>query len=128
MINTEELVRTWLRAAGLRRACLFVRYPGRLYAAQRAGDLTTDAVPKGEITWYDYLLPPPAMSDESDDFASEHTASPPARPTSRSAILTCTYTGATRVTNVRHEASRAPGPLTLRRLVGHLSATRQCVR
>ncbi|MGW3347406.1 SDR family oxidoreductase [Nonomuraea rubra] len=74
VLNTEELVRTWLRASGLRQACLPVRYPGRLYAAQRAGDLTTDAAPKGEITWHDYLMPPPPVL--SDDFASEHTASP----------------------------------------------------
>ncbi|MEV4172690.1 NAD(P)H-binding protein [Nonomuraea sp. NPDC049709] len=74
VIDTGELVRTWLRASGLRRPCLSVRYPGRLYAAQRAGDLTTDAVPKGEISWHDYLLPPPPIL--SDDFASEHTASP----------------------------------------------------
>ncbi|WP_063765426.1 SDR family oxidoreductase [Nonomuraea candida] len=76
VLNTEELVRTWLRASGLHRPCVPVRYPGRLYAAQRAGDLTTDAAPKGEITWHDYLLPPPTLSDDSDDFASEHTASP----------------------------------------------------
>ncbi|AQZ60608.1 unnamed protein product [[Actinomadura] parvosata subsp. kistnae] len=74
VLGTEELVRTWLRATGLRRPCLPVRYPGRLYAAQRAGHLTTDAAPKGEITWHDYLMPPAPVL--SDDFASEHTASP----------------------------------------------------
>ncbi|SEG23390.1 Uncharacterized conserved protein YbjT, contains NAD(P)-binding and DUF2867 domains [Nonomuraea solani] len=74
VITTDDLVKTWLRARGLRRPCLPVRYPGRVYAAQRAGDLTTDASPKGRITWNDYLFPPPA--DVSDDFASEHTASP----------------------------------------------------
>ncbi|MFC5829470.1 SDR family oxidoreductase [Nonomuraea insulae] len=74
VIGTEELVTTWLRASGLRRLRVPVRYPGRLYAAQRAGDLTTDALPKGGITWHDYLLPPPPVL--SDDFASEHTASP----------------------------------------------------
>ncbi|MGN9842293.1 SDR family oxidoreductase [Nonomuraea sp. H19] len=74
VLNTEELARTWLRARHLRRACLPVRFPGRLYAAQRAGDLITDATPKGEITWHDYLNPP--APDPSDDFASEHTASP----------------------------------------------------
>lgn len=74
VIGTEELVTTWLRASGLRRPRVPVRYPGRLYAAQRAGDLTTEALPKGEITWHDYLLPPPPVL--SDDFASEHTASP----------------------------------------------------
>ncbi len=73
-IDTEALVQTWLRAAGLRRPCVPVRYPGRLYAAQRAGLLLTDALPQGEITWHDYLLPPEAIL--SDDFASEHTASP----------------------------------------------------
>ncbi|MEU6715372.1 NAD(P)H-binding protein [Nonomuraea sp. NPDC046802] len=74
VIDTEELVKTWLRARDLRRPCPPVRYPGRLYAAQRAGDLLTDATPKGEITWHDYLFPPPP--DPSDDFAAEHTASP----------------------------------------------------
>ncbi|MFG1706661.1 SDR family oxidoreductase [Nonomuraea sp. M3C6] len=74
VIDTEELVKTWLRARGLRRPCVSVRFPGRLYAAQRAGDLLTDATPKGEITWHDYLFPPPP--EPSDDFATEHTASP----------------------------------------------------
>ncbi|WP_188187761.1 SDR family oxidoreductase [Nonomuraea sp. SYSU D8015] len=74
VLNTAELVRTWCHAQHLRRVCLSVHYPGRLYAAQRAGDLTTDATPKGEITWQDYLVPPPPVP--SDDFASEHTASP----------------------------------------------------
>ncbi|MEV0612877.1 NAD(P)H-binding protein [Nonomuraea sp. NPDC050404] len=74
ILNTGDLVKDWLSASGLRRPCVSVRYPGRLYAAQRAGDLTTDALPKGEITWHDYLLPPPPVL--SDDFATEHTASP----------------------------------------------------
>lgn len=74
VLDTAELARTWLDAQHLRRPCLPIRYPGRLYAAQRAGDLTTDATPKGGITWQDYLVPPPPVP--SDDFASEHTASP----------------------------------------------------
>ncbi|UBU10328.1 SDR family oxidoreductase [Nonomuraea gerenzanensis] len=74
VLDTEDLVRTWLRAQGLRRPCLPVRYPGRLFAAQRTGLLTTDAAPLGEITWHDYLVPPAPIL--SDDFASEHTASP----------------------------------------------------
>ncbi|MGP3912519.1 NAD(P)H-binding protein [Nonomuraea sp. NBC_00507] len=74
VLDTAELTRTWLRAQHLRRACLPVRYPGRLYASMRADLLTTDATPKGEITWQDYLAPPPPVP--SDDFASEHTASP----------------------------------------------------
>ncbi|MBF8188597.1 NAD(P)H-binding protein [Nonomuraea sp. K274] len=74
VLDTRELARSWLIARGLRRACLPVRFPGRLYAAQRAGDLTTDATPTGHITWLEYLLPPPSMP--SDDFATEHTASP----------------------------------------------------
>ncbi|PZG19785.1 SDR family oxidoreductase [Nonomuraea aridisoli] len=75
VIDTGELVGTWLRAEGLRRLCPSVRYPGRLHAAQRAGALLTDAMPKGGITWHDYLLPRPAPALD-DDFASEHTASP----------------------------------------------------
>ncbi|MEV4563453.1 NAD(P)H-binding protein [Nonomuraea sp. NPDC049419] len=74
VITTEELVKVWLRASGLRRPCVPVRYPGRLYAAQRAGHLLTDAAPKGELSWHDYLLPPEPIL--SDDFATEHTASP----------------------------------------------------
>ncbi|TMR96421.1 SDR family oxidoreductase [Nonomuraea basaltis] len=74
VIGTDELAKAWLRARNQRRPCLRVRYPGRLYAAQRAGDLTTDATPKGKITWQEYLTPPAPIV--SDDFASEHTASP----------------------------------------------------
>lgn len=74
VLNTEELVRTWLEARGLHRPCLPVRFPGSLYAAQRSGELLTDAEPKGRITWHDHLFPPPV--ELSDDFASEHTASP----------------------------------------------------
>ncbi|GAA3625981.1 NAD(P)H-binding protein [Nonomuraea rosea] len=74
VLGTDDLVETWLRAKDLRRPRLPVRFPGRQYAAQRAGLLLTDATPKGRITWHDYLLPPaPAPSD---DFATEHTASP----------------------------------------------------
>ncbi|TDC85901.1 NAD-dependent epimerase/dehydratase family protein [Nonomuraea deserti] len=74
VMDTEELVRTWLRARNVRRPCLPVHYPGRPYAAQRDGELVTDADSRGVITWYDYLHPaPPALSD---DFATEHTASP----------------------------------------------------
>lgn len=74
VLHTEEVVRTWLDARHLRRMCLPVRYPGRTAAAQRAGAFTTDAEPTGEITWHDYLFPPPPVA--SDDFAEEHTASP----------------------------------------------------
>ncbi|MEO3890894.1 NAD(P)H-binding protein [Nonomuraea sp. B5E05] len=74
VMDTEELVRTWLQARNVRRPCLPVHYPGRLYAAQRGGELVTDADSRGVITWHDYLHPaPPALSD---DFATEHTASP----------------------------------------------------
>jgi uncharacterized protein YbjT (DUF2867 family) len=74
VLDTRALARAWCQAHDLRRFCLPVHFPGRLYAAQRAGDLTTDATPKGSITWQDYLAPPaPAPSD---DFAAEHTASP----------------------------------------------------
>lgn len=73
VLDTEDLVRTWLRARNLRRPCLPVRYPGGLYAAQRAGELLTEATPTGEITWRDYLFP---IVELSDDFGSEHTASP----------------------------------------------------
>jgi uncharacterized protein YbjT (DUF2867 family) len=73
VLGTDELVRTWLRARGLRRLLLPVRYPGRMAAAQRAGELTTDATPLGRISWADYLSPPVPLSD---DFAVEHTASP----------------------------------------------------
>lgn len=75
VIDTGELVGTWLLTQGLRRAVVPVRYPGRLYAAQRAGELLTDALPKGGITWRDHLTPEPAHVFD-DDFASEHTASP----------------------------------------------------
>ncbi|MEV0389806.1 NAD(P)H-binding protein [Nonomuraea sp. NPDC050643] len=75
VLNTEDLVRTWLRARDRRRPRLPVRYPGRLYAAQRAGALKTDALPTGVITWHDYLNPPP-LDLSGDDFAIEHTASP----------------------------------------------------
>ncbi|MCF6472036.1 NAD-dependent epimerase/dehydratase family protein [Nonomuraea sp. MG754425] len=74
ILGGDELVQTWLHASHLHRTLLPVRYPGRLRAAQRAGELTTDAAPKGEITWHDYLMPPAPIL--SDDFASEHTASP----------------------------------------------------
>ncbi|MEV4114133.1 NAD(P)H-binding protein [Nonomuraea sp. NPDC049695] len=74
VLSTEELVKTWLQARNLHRPCLPVRFPGSLYAAQRAGDLLTDAEPKGRITWQGYLFPPPP--EPSDDFAAEHTASP----------------------------------------------------
>jgi uncharacterized protein YbjT (DUF2867 family) len=74
VLGMDDLVETWLRAKDLRRPRLPVRFPGRQYAAQRAGLLLTDAAPKGRITWHDYLLPPPPMP--SDDFATEHTASP----------------------------------------------------
>ncbi|MFC4113928.1 SDR family oxidoreductase [Nonomuraea zeae] len=74
VLGTDELVSTWLRARNLRRPRLPVRFPGRRYAVQRAGQFLTDALPKGRITWHDYLFPPPPAL--SDDFASEHTASP----------------------------------------------------
>jgi uncharacterized protein YbjT (DUF2867 family) len=74
VLDTGELVRTWLDARRLRRLLLPVRYPGRLSAAQRSGTFVTDATPRGEITWRNYLFPPPPVP--SDDFAEEHTASP----------------------------------------------------
>ncbi|MEO3869935.1 NAD(P)H-binding protein [Nonomuraea sp. B12E4] len=74
VLGMEDLVRTWQSAHGRSRPLLPVHFPGRLYAAQRAGDFLTDATPKGEITWHAYLFPPPP--EPSDDFASEHTASP----------------------------------------------------
>ncbi|MEV4284400.1 NAD(P)H-binding protein [Nonomuraea bangladeshensis] len=86
VLDHALLARTWCRLRGLRRLCLPMRFPGRLYAAQRAGELTTDATPSGTITWDDYLSPPAtaraarwggsAAFPDSDDFASEHTASP----------------------------------------------------
>ncbi|WP_336215151.1 SDR family oxidoreductase [Nonomuraea sp. LPB2021202275-12-8] len=74
VLRTDELVDVWLEGRHLRRLCLSVRYPGRLLAAQRAGALITEATPRGRISWHDYLYPPPPVP--SDDFASEHTASP----------------------------------------------------
>ncbi|MCK2217129.1 NAD(P)H-binding protein [Actinomadura sp. ATCC 31491] len=79
VLGHAELTRTWCRLHGLRRMFLPVRFPGRLHAAERAGDLTTDATPAGTITWRDFLAPPaPADTPPggSDDFATEHTASP----------------------------------------------------
>jgi uncharacterized protein YbjT (DUF2867 family) len=73
VLGTDELVRTWLRARGLHRLRVPVHYPGKLPAAQRAGELTTDATPLGRISWADHLSPPTPLSD---DFAVEHTASP----------------------------------------------------
>ncbi|MEV4217537.1 NAD(P)H-binding protein [Nonomuraea sp. NPDC049725] len=73
VLATPELVRAWLTARGLRRLCPPLRYPGKVAAAQRKGALTTDAMPRGRITWHDYLNPPPMPSE---DFAEEHTASP----------------------------------------------------
>ncbi|SDH54925.1 SDR family oxidoreductase [Nonomuraea jiangxiensis] len=74
VVGMEDLVRTWQCAHGRNRPRLPLRFPGRLYAAQRAGALLTEATPKGRITWHDYLFPPPP--ELSDDFAMEHTASP----------------------------------------------------
>ena len=62
MIDTEALVQTWLRAAGLRRPCVPVRYPGRLYRRPARGPAAPPTpLPQGEITWHDYLLPPEAI-------------------------------------------------------------------
>jgi uncharacterized protein YbjT (DUF2867 family) len=74
IITTPELAGLWLRARNLRRLLVPARYPGRRYAAQRAGLFTTGALPAGTIGWHDHLFPrEPAPSD---DFAMEHTASP----------------------------------------------------
>ncbi|NRQ31733.1 NAD(P)H-binding protein [Nonomuraea sp. NN258] len=74
LIDTDALVRTWLKARRLRRPCLHLRYPGKVAAAVRERRLTTDATPAGTIAWHEYLFPPPPVP--SDDFAAEHTASP----------------------------------------------------
>lgn len=55
VLTMAEAARLWLRARGSRRPLLRVRVPGRLGRAFRAGHLTTSALPKGEITWRDYL-------------------------------------------------------------------------
>jgi len=74
IVTTPELAGLWLEARNLRRLLVPARYPGRRYAAQRAGLFTTGALPGGRIGWREHLFPdPPAPSD---DFAVEHTASP----------------------------------------------------
>ncbi|MFI7615278.1 SDR family oxidoreductase [Nonomuraea terrae] len=55
VLTMEEAVRSWLRVRGRRRPVLRVRLPGRLGRAFRAGHLVTEARPRGEITWDDYL-------------------------------------------------------------------------
>ncbi|RVX43541.1 nucleoside-diphosphate-sugar epimerase [Nonomuraea polychroma] len=55
VLTMAEVVEPWLRARGLRRKVLRVRFPGTLGRAFRAGHLTTKAQPAGEITWDDYL-------------------------------------------------------------------------
>jgi uncharacterized protein YbjT (DUF2867 family) len=73
VLSTSELVRTWLRARGLRRLCPRVRYPGKAAAEQRAGWLMVRNAPLGTLGWREWLTP---AAELSDDFAEEHTASP----------------------------------------------------
>jgi uncharacterized protein YbjT (DUF2867 family) len=54
-LTSDEVVRRWLRARGVRRPVLPVRLPGTFGKAVRTGALTTDAEPAGRITWTDYL-------------------------------------------------------------------------
>ncbi|MEW9549091.1 SDR family oxidoreductase [Nonomuraea sp. NPDC050783] len=69
VLGHAELARTWCRLRSPHRLCLPIRFPGRLYAAQRDGALTTDATPAGTITWHDYLAPPadPATTGRTTD-------------------------------------------------------------
>ncbi|MFG1943192.1 SDR family oxidoreductase [Nonomuraea sp. NPDC048826] len=73
VLRTSELVPTWLEARGLRRLTPRVRYPGRVMAEQRAGRLLVRNAPLGTLSWREWLMPAPVLSD---DFAEEHTASP----------------------------------------------------
>ncbi|MEV4477497.1 NAD(P)H-binding protein [Nonomuraea sp. NPDC049504] len=55
VLTMEDAVRRWQRARGLRRPVLRLRLPGASGRAFRAGHLTTEAHPRGTITWDDYL-------------------------------------------------------------------------
>ncbi|RIQ37412.1 SDR family oxidoreductase [Jiangella rhizosphaerae] len=56
VVPMGELLRSYLRAAGKRRALLPVRLPGRVGRAYRDGDnLTLDGADRGTRTWEDYL-------------------------------------------------------------------------
>ncbi|MEV0820770.1 SDR family oxidoreductase [Nonomuraea rubra] len=54
-LTMAEATASWLRARRLRRPVLRLRLPGGLGRAFRAGHLTTNARPAGEITWEAYL-------------------------------------------------------------------------
>ncbi|MFG1706066.1 SDR family oxidoreductase [Nonomuraea sp. M3C6] len=58
VLTMGELAETWLRVRGLRRRVLWVRLPGKLGRAFRAGHLTTKAQPTGKITWAEQLKRP----------------------------------------------------------------------
>jgi uncharacterized protein YbjT (DUF2867 family) len=58
MLTMEDAARQWLRARDLRRPVVRVRVPGRLGRAFRGDHLTTEAVPRGEVTWREYLERP----------------------------------------------------------------------
>ncbi|MFG3437444.1 SDR family oxidoreductase [Nonomuraea sp. NPDC047897] len=55
VLTMAEAAEVWLRARGLSRKILRVRLPGRLGRRFRAGHLTTQTRPAGEITWDAYL-------------------------------------------------------------------------
>ncbi|KAE8765586.1 NAD(P)H-binding protein [Georgenia thermotolerans] len=55
VLDMGEAARRWLRARGLRRPVVRVRVPGPLGRAFRADSLLTDAVPRGAVTWGEYL-------------------------------------------------------------------------
>jgi uncharacterized protein YbjT (DUF2867 family) len=55
VINGDTLVHQWLQARGLRRRMLFIRIPGKVGAAFRAGYHLTTRQPTGEITWQQWL-------------------------------------------------------------------------
>jgi uncharacterized protein YbjT (DUF2867 family) len=46
-----DLAKTWLAARGMRRRIVSVHMPGRMAAALRAGELTSDGPHRGRITW-----------------------------------------------------------------------------
>ncbi|MBF8187760.1 NAD(P)H-binding protein [Nonomuraea sp. K274] len=55
VLTMAEAAERWLRARGRRRPMVRLRLPGGLGRAFRAGHLTTEARPAGEITWNAYL-------------------------------------------------------------------------
>jgi uncharacterized protein YbjT (DUF2867 family) len=55
VLDSEQLVRSWLHATGKRRPVLTLRLPGRVPRTMREGALTTTAQPTGTRTWQDYL-------------------------------------------------------------------------